>query len=661
MMRRAAGRATLGLTALLVLGFVAGEVAGWRWLAGPAERWLSSRLERPVHISRDQPSAFRLRLWRGVRLEAARLQVDAPAWSGAAALFEADQVLVVVQWRELLAWRRGEPLPLRLVRAQRLRAHLLRRADGVGNWQAASTAGPPSATAGGWPVRVGMIVANDGQVRYVDVPNQADIQVQMALTDGRLLASASGHHRKLPVRGWLRSGRLNPLLDGEDSPIPTSLELRVGRAQLRLDGAVQHPLRQPAWLGRYTLTGPSLAAVGEPLGLTLPTTAAFEMAGRLAGDGVLWNTVVDRASIGRSLMDGAFQYDTRRAPLTRLAGRLHASMLALADLGPAIGTPTADEPRQVRSAGRVLPDRAFDLPSLRAMDADVVLQFNRLDFGTSALQSAAPLAGHLTLRGGVLRLDDLDARLAQGRVRGRIELDGRADVARWQAALDGRGLRLEQWVRALRRPGQMPYASGLLAADVRLVGEGRSIADLLAGADGRVSVHWSRGQLSHLVVEAAGLDIAQGLGLLARGDDPLQVSCGMADLRLRSGRLTPDAFVIDTRDSRLWLDGSVSLADERLALVVRVQPKDFSPLTLRAPVHIRGTLAQPSLALDKAALAQRAIPAALLAMVHPLAALIPLIDGGEPGPTQDCRDLLSSLRGDTANRASTSSAVATRR
>ena len=75
--------------------------------------------------------------------------------------------------------------------------------------------------------------------------------------------------------------------------------------------------------------------------------------------------------------------------------------------------------------------------------------------------------------------------------------------------------------------------------------------------------------------------------------------------------------------------GTASLADEKLNLELHVAPKDFSPLTLRTPVRVRGTFANPDISLDKKPLAQRLLPAALLALWNPLAAVLPLMDPGD--------------------------------
>ncbi len=74
----------------------------------------------------------------------------------------------------------------------------------------------------------------------------------------------------------------------------------------------------------------------------------------------------------------------RKVPL--LAGRLGGSRLLLADLGPAVGAPapgSGDAAKEAppRRAARVIPDKKFDLPSLRAMDANVLIDIGTVRFG----------------------------------------------------------------------------------------------------------------------------------------------------------------------------------------------------------------------------------------------------------------------------------------
>lgn len=235
--------------------------------------------------------------------------------------------------------------------------------------------------------------------------------------------------------------------------------------------------------------------------------------------------------------------------------------------------------------------------------------------------------------------------MAQGDLRGHVQLDGRPVLARWEVDLTGTGLQLEEWIRPLRRANAPPYASGRIGAMLSLRGEGRSSAELLASADGRLVLSWAQGSVSHLAVEMAGIDVAQSLGVLLRGDDALPVHCGAGDLVIKDGRITPRVLLVDTRDSTLWVNGSLSLADEKLQLVARVEPKDWSPLALRTPVHIDGSFAQPVVSIEKGPLARRAVPAALLAMVQPLAALLPLIDRGDPKKAEaqikECRAVVA--------------------
>lgn len=112
----------------------------------------------------------------------------------------------------------------------------------------------------------------------------------------------------------------------------------------------------------------------------------------------------------------------------------------------------------------------------------------------------------------------------------------------------------------------------------------------------------------------------------------------------QDGKLTPEAAIIDTKDSTLFIEGSVSLADEQLALKVTSKPKDISPATLRSPLRVEGSFAKPKLALEKKPIAGKVLAAIALAVVHPLAALIPLFDAGDNDAAGGCQRALRQLR-----------------
>ncbi|MCR5883332.1 AsmA-like C-terminal region-containing protein [Rhizobacter sp. J219] len=243
-----------------------------------------------------------------------------------------------------------------------------------------------------------------------------------------------------------------------------------------------------------------------------------------------------------------------------------------------------------------------------------------------------------------MRLDDLVATTADGSLRGNVALDGTRDVALWNADLRWSGVKLEQWLKQERSDGKPPFVSGKLVGHAKLEGRGRSTAQILGSLDGTVATTLRQGRISHLAIEAAGLDIAQALGVLVKGDQLLPVSCALADLQADKGVLKTRTFVVDTPDSTVWAEGSVSMKDEQLDLKATVSPKDFSPLALRTPIHVRGQFNAPSISIEKAPLARRVAGAALLALVNPIAAVLPLFDRGENDEGDSCNELVARAR-----------------
>ncbi len=659
-------------------------------------------------------SGVRIGLIGSLRVQADSLEIGSPSWSPAPHMLLAHGVHLKLGYLDLWRAWRGEPLHVESLEASDLDGILQRQADGRASWQfgdrkTTDESKKPSALPTFGTLRVG-----DGHVLYVDEILPADIDARFALSDGSrdtpaalaassssdasaraasdaaasapantasgagifiraggaagapapaervtlakgesgLRLKANGQYRKLPVRVELRTaGVLGFLAEGKEAQAqPLSLRATIGRADLSFDGSTTDPLHFAALKGKFSLAGPSLAAAGDPLGITLPTTPPFKTSGWLVKDEGLWKAVFDSAAIGSSHLNGAFTYDTRRkVPL--LSGRIGGSRLVLADLGPAVGTPSQPSgARKVAAPGRVIPDKEFDLPSLRAMDANIVAEIAMFDPGTDVIEPLRPARVHVLLADGVLTLADIEGVTAQGRLAGYLQLDGRGKDALWTADLRLLSVNLAQWLRVKRAGNEPPYLSGKMDALVKVKGRGRSTAEILASLDGDIRVHLRDAAISHLAIEAAGLDVAQALGVIIKGDKPLQIACNVADLDVKDGVAKPKVFVINTDVTTLWIDGTVSLRDESLDLRAVVSPKNFSPFTLRTPVHVKGTLGHPKVSLELGKLAGKAGAAVLLSLLNPLAAIIPFIDPG-------AKDRAEKADSDCAALARTSGAI----
>ncbi len=682
---RNTGVGVLGvLLALIVVGGVC-EIVEWPFLRQPLEHKLSQLLDRPVAFG----DHFGVRLLGSVRGHADSLTIG-PAANGGPTLVDesgkprdfmnAKSVRLGLSYGAL--WRQyrgtGEPLQVKLLDVDGLELNLKRNADGLANWQFGAARPAPAASAPQLP-RFERLNVRNGEVRIEDVPLRINADAQVSTHEGSALPAApaasgaaapglriaagtaasataasaaaidddtpglridgKGSYRDAPLVLRLRSSGLLPLAsaDAGAPAVPLWLDVHAGKTRIRLDGRATDLLHFGGMDATFRASGPSLAAVGDALGVTLPTTAAFTTNGRLQKHGALWEADFAAMDIGSSRLRGDFRFDTV-PDVPKLTGTLHGRRLALVDLGPAFGAATPDTPT-VKKSDRVLPEREFDIPSLRAMNADVGIDLDTADLGTDKLEPFKPLQGRIGLQDGVLTLHDLVARTSAGAVLGTLVLDSRPALPKWNADLHWTGIQLERFIKARDvatkkdAAGKRPdtgYVSGALGGNAKLTGEGRSTAKLLASLDGTARLWVRDGKVSHVLVEAAGIDVAQALGVYIKGDDQMPMQCAVAQLRLVNGKVTPEVGLVDTLDTTIVVGGELSLASETLALKMTAHPHDFSPLALRTPVKVVGTFADPHVRPEARQLALRAGAAAALSLASPLAALLALVDFRQP-------------------------------
>jgi uncharacterized protein involved in outer membrane biogenesis len=678
------------------------EWRGWPFLRGPAQRMLQQRLERDVTLG----PGFRLHLLGSIRLRTDALTIGPPRWAPqdqADRFFDAHDVELELPWStvwDAATGRHAQPLRVRALRVGQFDATLWRRADGRANWDFASA----STASAKQPMSVPQfdsLMVRDGRLSLDDAPTGVRLQATASTTEGNRAAGAprsastassasaslpapaaspaaapaahgdqpassadsaglhvegQGHYRKGEFRFALHSSGVLPLIapEGAQVAVPITLQGHAPDLKLSFDGQARDVLHFSALQGRFMIAGASLGEAAEPFGVTLPTTAPFEMQGRIGKNGELWTVDVGRFAVGSSRLAGDFRFDQRpKVPL--LTGDLRGDRLDLKDLGPAFGAGAPANPPP--PSDKLFPDREFDIPSLQAMNADVGVDLKVVDLHTAKLDPFEPLRGHIRLHDGVLTLSDLDARMAGGALHGQLVLDGRSPARPvWRGDLRLAGVQLAHWINisdthakpaAAKASGEQPathYITGALGAHLQFTGTGRSVAQMLGSLDGTITAWINDGTLSHLALEVSGIDIAQSLGVLVKGDNALKMQCAVAQFSGQHGELHANAGIIDTSDTTVLFGGGLSLGKEQMDLVMHADPKDVSIAALRSPVHVDGPFLHPHVSVEKKPIATRALAALALGAINPLAAVIPLIDTGQKAP-EGCRQALEHLRG----------------
>jgi hypothetical protein len=170
---------------------------------------------------------------------------------------------------------------------------------------------------------------------------------------------------------------------------------------------------------------------------------------------------------------------------------------------------------------------------------------------------------------------------------------------------------------------------------IDLAGHGNSIADMLGTADGSVHLGMGQGRFSNLLLELAGLDVAESLKFLLGKDRTVPVRCAYGLFDVDNGVMHARAFAFDTTDTVLFGSGKINLQQETLALELRPKPKDVSPFSLRGPLEISGTLKDPHFRPKAKPLLARAAAAVALYAIAPPAALLAFIETG-PGEDTAC-------------------------
>jgi uncharacterized protein involved in outer membrane biogenesis len=659
------------LGAIVLLLIVIVLLFDWNWVRGPVNSYISRKTQREftssdLHVRLSMNPTIRMR---------DVVFANAP-WAEKAPMAKLGILEFSVSLRDLLD---GKVLVPRVALTD-ADLHFERLPDNRKNWIISD----PSDTSPS-RLRISSLSITRGNLQYVDrglpfivkiAASTFDPTVQAKVADAKAPPINKNYTTRFAFEGKYHDAGFSgdaltgDVLSFQESGInfPLKGHLVAGTTKLDVEGNVADAANISAIDVRLRMSGQTLANLYPFLLLPLPASPPYKVDGHLTLRDNRYGLDEIHGQIGSTDISGNAAYQDKK-PRPLLQAKLHSNLLDVGDLGPLVGvttksSTTAAPPTQAETntrpaaqskehqtngdkvlpagapAGqRLLPTGKFEGGRLKAIDAEAEL---------TAKQVKAPdqldvqnVKAVLDLKDGVLKLDPFNVDFAGGHVLTKIDLDARQPILGMKTDVRVQQLSLS---KLLPNSPKIVQSQGAVDGHIALSGNGNSIADVAAKADGRISATLSRGQISNLLDAAAGLNGGKVLTLLIGGDKEIPVRCGAALFDVKTGKGQSKLFVVDTEQTRIDGTGDFDLDQELFDLTVKPQPKHPGILSLRTPLRLHGTFRNPDYQLDKKQLAMRAGGAIALGVVAPIAALIPLLETG-PGNDVDCARLSSVALG----------------
>ncbi|KVF70996.1 cell envelope biogenesis protein AsmA [Burkholderia sp. FL-7-2-10-S1-D7] len=461
-----------------------------------------------------------------------------------------------------------------------------------------------------------------------------------------------GRYKNVPISG---TGKVGGVLAIEKTtqPFPLQADVKAGDTRLAIVGTLTDPMHLAALDLRLWLQGTSMSHLYQITGITLPDTPPYATEGRLIGNfkqhASTFRYENFNGRVGGSDLGGTLTW-AQREPRPKLSGELVSNLLQFSDLAPVIGADSAASKAQRGDTTRQPPDRVLPVATFRterwsAIDADV--KFTGRKLIKSPQLPITDLYTHILLQDGVLSLEPLQFGVAGGTLATNAQLDGSRTPLKGRFTLAARHLRLKQLFPTQK---VMQTAFGEINGDASLSATGNSPAALAATSTGEVKALVTNGRISLLLMEAAGLNVANVVYEKLFGSRDVNINCAAIDFVASDGMLDPKVFALDTDDALINVDGPINLRDESIDLKIHPHTKGFRIFSLRSPLYAKGTFKNPKVGVDAGALALRAGAMVGLGLINPFAALIPLI---APSNNRDvpCSELFGQMKAKAAQKA----------
>ena len=548
---------------------------------------------------------------RTTQIRLGDVEVSNADWGKADHMFKAQEIAVDIELMPLLHGNIVLP-QLHLVKPE---LYLERNDKDESNWSmkespaAAGVAQQAAPSHREETPEIGQLAIDGGVIGYLDPKRKLALKGTVQTATGQAGAqpqaqlSLNGNLEGQPLTVSFIGGSILMLRDTKQ-PYPLNLDIHYGDTHLTAKGTMDEPFQYQGADIQLSLSGPNLADVYPLLGIPGPPTPPYTLSGKLDHAPNTWRLSNMAAHVGNSDIAGTIDIDQRVKP-ARLVAKLESDHLAFADLAPLVGAspgtqgPVSAEQKatgqKLKAEGNLFPDTPMHTERLRAMNMDVTLNAHHLT--APSYLPAQSIDARVQVQDGRALVDPFEMGFGGGTVAGKLEIDAKPDMPKVGADLNLSNIELGAFFKGSRF---FDTTKGSVQGRVALAGDGKSLAQVMGTANGKIQFAMTNGSISSLMVSLAGLQIVDALVLYVTGDNRIPIRCTLGELDFDRGAISFHNTLMDTTKSVLHFSGQAELGSQAIDSKITADPKQFSLMDLHAPIDIEGKIRKPDISIGRA-------------------------------------------------------------
>jgi hypothetical protein len=443
-------------------------------------------------------------------------------------------------------------------------------------------------------------------------------------------------------------------------PFPVNLTAKVGPMEINIAGKIQNPLAAKGIDVKLTVKGKDLskieAVTKEPLPLAVK--GPFDLSGHLVAAVPSKLQVSDiKIQLADSRLNGSATFDLT-ADTPRISAHIVSETL---DLRPLLmtskNTSTGGKEKSAApksKSKKLFEDKPLKLDFMHRINGALDLHIKQLLLPRIALDN---IETRIRLRDGNLTVDPLTAGIGGGQLSSRLIFKTQGNRTDVDLNMDIKQMDIGTMLKKLEITKAV---EGILDLDVHFMGHGHSVAEIMAGSNGRVVATLGQGKIPMGYLNYISADIGSSFMKLInpfnKKIDHAKINCAVCDFHIHNGIAKSKAIIIDDPQKTLFSQGTVNLKTEALDFRIETKPKEgigtketgklsVSLSKITKPFKLSGTLTHPALGIDIMSTATT-IGAALLG---PVGWAYLLVSGSSGNP---CKKAFEIAEKDTAGAPS---------